>query len=76
MKIRELTISARAKTCLLAAGYEDIEELESITDEELLNIRNLNRRELQKFVRLLMYILLQRMSRKKYLLNRKNGDCR
>lgn len=42
MKIRELTISARAKTCLLAAGYEDIEELESITDEELLNIRNLN----------------------------------
>ncbi|MGN9055794.1 DNA-directed RNA polymerase subunit alpha C-terminal domain-containing protein [Bariatricus sp. HCP28S3_A7] len=44
MKIRKLTISARAKTCLLAAGYEDIEELESITDEELLNIRNLNRK--------------------------------
>ena len=42
MKIRKLTISARAKMCLLTAGYEDIEDLESVTDEELLNIRNLN----------------------------------
>ena len=42
MKIRELTISARAKMCLLTAGYEDIEDLENVTDEELLNIRNLN----------------------------------
>lgn len=42
MKIRELDISARAKMCLLTAGYEDIEDLERVTDEELLNIRNLN----------------------------------
>lgn len=28
--------------CLLTAGYEDIEELRDITDEELLEIRNLN----------------------------------
>lgn len=28
--------------CLLTAGYEDIEDLESVTDEELLSIRNLN----------------------------------
>lgn len=42
MKIRVLTISARTKMCLLTAGYEDIEELENVTDEELLSIRNLN----------------------------------
>ena len=42
MKIRELSISARARMCLLTAGYEDIEELRDITDEELLEIRNLN----------------------------------
>lgn len=42
MKIRELSISARAKMCLRTAGYEDIEDLENITDEELLKIRNLN----------------------------------
>ena len=42
MKIRELPISARAKMCLLSAGYEDIEELENIADEELLKIKNLN----------------------------------
>lgn len=42
MKIRELTISARAKMCLLSVGYEDIEDLESVTDEELIKIKNLN----------------------------------
>lgn len=42
MKIRELTISARAKMCLLSAGYEDIEDLENVTDGELLKIKNLN----------------------------------
>ena len=42
MKIRELSISARARMCLLTAGYEDIEELRDITDEELLKIKNLN----------------------------------
>ena len=42
MKIRELSISARAKVCLLTAGYEELEDLKDITDEELLEIRNLN----------------------------------
>ena len=42
MKIRELTISARAKMCLLSAGYEDIEDLELVPDEELIKIKNLN----------------------------------
>ena len=42
MKIRELSISARAKGCLLTAGYEELEDLKDITDEELLEIRNLN----------------------------------
>lgn len=42
MKIRDLNISARAKVCLLTAGYEELENLKDITDEELLEIRNLN----------------------------------
>ena len=42
MKIQELNISARARMCLLSAGYEEIEELKDITDEKLLKIRNLN----------------------------------
>lgn len=42
MKIQELNISARARMCLLSAGYEEIEELKDITDEELLKIKNLN----------------------------------
>lgn len=42
MKIQELNISARARMCLLSAGYEEIEELKDTTDEELLKIRNLN----------------------------------
>lgn len=42
MKIRELSISARAKGCLLTAGYEELEDLKDITDEELWEIRNLN----------------------------------
>ena len=42
MKIHELSISARAKVCLLTAGYEELEDMKDITDEELLEIRNLN----------------------------------
>ena len=42
MKIQELSISARAKFCLLTAGYEELEDMKNITDEELLEIRNLN----------------------------------
>lgn len=33
MKIRELDISARAKSCLLNAGYTDIEDLREVSDE-------------------------------------------
>ena len=42
MRIQELSISARTKGCLLTAGYEELEDLKDITDEELLKIRNLN----------------------------------
>ena len=42
MKIRYLNISARARDCLLNAGYEEIEELKWITDEELTKIKNIN----------------------------------
>lgn len=42
MKIREWGISARAKACLLNAGYVEVEELEAIGVDELKEIRNLN----------------------------------
>ena len=42
MKIADLNISARAKSCLLRAGYLDIEELEGISDDTLLEIKNFN----------------------------------
>lgn len=44
MKIRELSISARSKACLLSAGCENLEDLRNVTDGELLEIRNLNRK--------------------------------
>jgi len=40
--IKELDISARSKACLLRAGYETTEDLDGITDEELLEIKNIN----------------------------------
>lgn len=42
MKIIELNISARARHCLIAAGYEHLSELRYLSDEELLSIRNFN----------------------------------
>ena len=42
MKIREMNISARAKSCLISAGYTDSEDIKNIKDEELLAIRNIN----------------------------------
>lgn len=42
MKIKELPISARAKVCLLNAGYEEVKDLKDVPDEQLLGIRNLN----------------------------------
>lgn len=42
MKIADLNISARAKSCLLRAGYSDIKELERISDDMLLEIKNFN----------------------------------
>lgn len=42
MNIKELNISARAKSCLLSAGYKDIGDLQGIGDEVLLEIKNLN----------------------------------
>lgn len=42
MKIADLNISARAKSCLLRAGYSDIEDLQGISNDILLNIKNIN----------------------------------
>jgi len=41
--IRDLDISARAKSCLLNAGYNEIEEILEMSNEELLNVhKNMN----------------------------------
>ena len=42
MKIRDLAISARARGCLISAGYTTLEEITELTDDDLLGIRNLN----------------------------------
>lgn len=42
MKIADFNISARAKSCLLRAGYSDIEDLQGISNDILLNIKNIN----------------------------------
>ncbi len=42
MIVRELTISARSKSCLMSAGYKDVEDLRNVSDETLLAIKNLN----------------------------------
>ncbi len=42
MKIRDMNISARAKSCLLRAGYIDSSELKELTEEQLLSVKNLN----------------------------------
>ena len=42
MRIRDLNISARARACLIGAGYELLEELKWVSDMELLSIKNMN----------------------------------
>ena len=42
MKIADFNISARAKSCLLREGYSDIEDLQGISNDILLNIKNIN----------------------------------
>lgn len=42
MKIRDLDISARARHCLIAAGYEYLSELRNVSDGDLLKLRNFN----------------------------------
>lgn len=44
MKIRKMDMSTRAKSCLLRAGYTDSDELEGVSDEDLLAIKNLNQK--------------------------------
>lgn len=44
MTIREMNISARAKSCLMGAGYTEVDDIRNLSDEELLAIRNLNQR--------------------------------
>ncbi len=48
MTIREMDISARAKSCLMGAGYKYVYEIEDMSDEDLLNIRNLNEKCLEE----------------------------
>lgn len=48
MKIIDLNISARAKSCLIRFGYEDINELQHVSDEDLLKIKNFNEKCLQE----------------------------
>lgn len=42
MKIRDMNISARAKSCLLRAGYLVSSEIKDLSDDDLLSIKNLN----------------------------------
>ena len=42
MKIEEMRVSARTKSCLKSAGFEDITDIIDMTDEELLDIHNFN----------------------------------
>ena len=48
MKIRDMNISARAKSCLLGAGYMFASEIMNLADEQLLSIRNLNEKCLEE----------------------------
>ncbi len=50
MRIRDWNISARAKYCLLNAGYTDVDELADITEDQLLEIRNLNQKGAQEIL--------------------------
>lgn len=43
MKIRDMSISARAKSCLLRAGYTDSTEIEDLSDDDLLAIKDMNK---------------------------------
>ena len=42
MKIKEMNISARAKACLLRAGYEEVSELKDVPVSVLGQIQNMN----------------------------------
>ena len=60
MKIRDLNISARARGCLLGAGYVEIEELAEFSDDDLLAIRNLNSKcvkEIRSAIDAISYII-------------------
>ena len=42
MKIRDMNISARAKSCLIRVGYSDSSQIRDLSDADLLSIKNLN----------------------------------
>ena len=46
MTIDEMKISARAKACLKNAGYTNVLEIKDLSDEDFLNIHNLNEKVL------------------------------
>ena len=43
MKIEELNLSVRAYNCLMRAGVDTVEKLRSLSDEELMRVRNLGK---------------------------------
>jgi hypothetical protein len=42
MLISEWKVSARTRTCLINAGYKEVEEIRDLRDEDILAIKNLN----------------------------------
>ena len=43
MKIEELNLSVRAYNCLMRAGVDTVEKLRSMSDEDLMRVRNLGK---------------------------------
>lgn len=64
MKIKELDISARARACLLNAGYSEVNEILNLSDEELMSIRNFNDRCVKEIRDLIDKIYVDGFSKK------------
>ncbi|MGN9017537.1 DNA-directed RNA polymerase subunit alpha C-terminal domain-containing protein [Lachnospiraceae bacterium HCP1S3_C3] len=56
MKIKDLGISARARSCLLNAGYEDVCEIRCIGYDDLKKIRNLNDKCIEEILREIQFL--------------------
>lgn len=51
MNIIECDLSVRAANCLVRAGVNTTEQLLSMTDDELIKVRNLGRRSFEEVLR-------------------------